>query len=65
MKTIKYRGAEIHVGCEGTVIRGTCLKCGERKPKRKFFGEGPLIEKKPSFDETAYRKRIREGRDLR
>lgn len=65
MRTVKYKGAIIHVGCEGTVIRGTCLKCGEKKPRRKFFGEGPLIEKKTGFDAKAYRERIRRMDDLR
>lgn len=64
MKTVKYKGSEIHVGCEGTVVKGVCLRCGERKPKRKWFGEGPWIEKKSDFDAEVYKKRIRDMEDL-
>lgn len=65
MKTVKYKGVEIHVGCEGTIVRGVCVRCGQCKTKRKFFGEGPWLQKEPTFDEGEYKQRIRERRDLR
>jgi hypothetical protein len=65
MKTVKYKGTEIHVGCEGTVIKGICVRCGERKPKRKLFGEGTWIERKPPFDAEGYKRRIRNMEDLK
>ena len=67
MKTIKYKGAEIHVGCEGAIVKGVCLKCGERKPSRmeRFFGKEPLIVPKAKFDEKEYKRRIREMDDIK
>lgn len=67
MRTVKYKGVEVHVGCEGSVVRGTCLKCGERKPSRieRLFGKDPIAQLKPKFDEKEYRRRIREMDDLR
>lgn len=65
MKTVKYKGSEVHVGCEGTVVKGVCLKCGERKPKKKLFGEGPWIERKPNFDAEEYKRRIKEMDDIK
>lgn len=65
MNTIKYKGVEIHVGCEGTIIKGVCLRCGEVKPKHGFFGPEPLVAPKPKFDKAAYKKRIRNLEDLK
>jgi len=67
LKTVKYKGSEVHVGCEGVVVRGVCLKCGERKPSRmkRIFGEDPAIVPNAKFDEKKYRRRIREMNDLK
>lgn len=67
MQTVKYKGTRIHIGCEGAVVKGVCLKCGEREPKlsERILGKGSLIEKKPKLDEEAYKKRIRNMEDLR
>lgn len=69
MDIIKHKGEKIHVSCGGTVVRGTCLKCGEKDKGliKKIFGEGPLVIKEKDKEETNredHRKRIREGRDI-
>lgn len=69
MDTVRYKGEKIHVGCGGAVVRGTCLKCGERDKSflKKILGEGPLIIKNKDVEETvrkAHRERIREGKDI-
>lgn len=67
MQTVRYKGVEIHIGCEGTIVRGVCVKCGQRKPSltERIFGKEPLIQSKPKFDEKAYKERIRRLDDLK
>lgn len=70
METIKNKGVRYHVGCGGEVVRGRCIKCGEKQKRnitKKIFGEGPLIIKDKDTKEMerlAHRERIREGRDI-
>jgi hypothetical protein len=66
VKTIRYKGTEIHVGCEGTVVKGVCLRCGERKKSRlqKWMGDEPTITTKPKFDPEAHKRRIRNMEDI-
>ena len=70
METIKNKGQRFHVGCGGEVIRGVCLKCGEKQERnlaKRIFGEGSLIIKDKDVEETkrkAHRQRIREGKDI-
>jgi len=70
MDVIKHKGAKIHVGCGGEVVRGVCLKCGERQKGglfRKIFGEGPIILEQKDIKEVErleHRKRIRERKDI-
>jgi len=71
MDTVKYKGSEIHVRCGGTVIKGICVLCGERKPEKdlmtKIFGDGSLImeNKVKEFNREEHRRRIRSKRDIR
>ena len=71
MEVIKHKGIRIHIGCGGEVVKGLCIKCGERQEKKglggKVFGEGPLIIRDKDVeaaDRKAHRDRIREGRDI-
>lgn len=64
MNTITQDGKTWHVGCGGEVIKGICIRCGEKKRKRSLLGSGPLIIEEPKFDPKEYRKRIRESRDI-
>lgn len=71
MDIVKHKGVRIHVGCGGEVVKGRCIKCGEREEKRslekRIFGEGPLIIRNKDVEEAnrqGHRKRIREGRDI-
>jgi hypothetical protein len=66
LQTIKNKDEEYHIGCEGRVIRGICIKCGAKKGglreriKRKIIPEGPwFIEDKKKLDEKAYKESIR------
>ena len=71
METIRHKGEKYHVGCGGEVIRGVCLRCGEREEKKsllkKIFGDSPVIIRGKDLKEierTEHRKRIRKGRDI-
>ena len=75
LEIIRHKRMRYHVGCGGEVIRGVCLRCGEREEKggplkrvlKKVFGEDPIIVKKKDLKEierTEHRKRIREGKDI-
>jgi len=69
MEVIKYKGEKIHVGCGGIVVKGKCLKCGEKQKGllKRIFGDEPLIIKEKDKEERnreEHRKRIREGRDI-
>lgn len=70
METVKDKDKrEWHIKCSGEVIRGICIKCGERKKGliSKILGDRPIVIDKR--DEEAerrreHKKRIREGRDI-
>lgn len=49
------------------MVKGVCVSCGERMPSlsERMFGKGPLVERKPKFDEEAYKRRIRNLDDLK
>jgi len=70
METVKQDGVRYHVGCGGVVMKGVCVKCGEKNKRNilgKIFGEGPLIiqeKDKKEIDRKAHRHRIRKGRDI-
>ena len=69
MDTIRDKGKRYHIGCGGEVIKGLCIKCGEKDkgPLKGIFGEGPLVIKEKdaqAIDRQEHRKRIREGRDI-
>ena len=69
MDIMRHKGQRIHVGCGGEVVKGVCLKCGEKKKSlvSRFFGEGPIIistKDQEAASRRAHRKRIREGRDI-
>ena len=70
MDIIRHKGARIHVGCGGEVVRGRCLKCGEKDKRnilKKVFVTGPLVIKEADIKETerkAHRERIRKGKDI-
>ena len=69
MDIIKDEGKKYHVGCGGIVIRGRCIKCGEKDKGllKRIFGKGPLVIKEKdaqAIDRQEHRKRIREGRDI-
>ena len=62
-------GRKWHVGCGGEVIRGVCVKCGQKKPGlvKRILGEGPFIIKEKDDVEArreAHRERIRKGKDI-
>lgn len=54
----------IHRGCGGEVKNRKCLKCGKIWSRVKYYLASDIEEKQVSFDEGAYRKRIRNGRDI-
>lgn len=56
---------KIHKGCGGEVKDRKCLKCGKVWSKFEYFLTSEVEEKREKFDEEAYKKRIREGRDLK
>ena len=70
MNVIRHKGIKIHVGCSGEVVRGVCLKCGEkqeRNPLKRLFGGDPFIVKEKdtqAADRKVHKTRIREGRDI-
>ena len=70
MDIIKHEGVRYHVGCGGIVIKGICIKCGEKYKRnilKKILGEGPLIIKEEDvkeIDRKAHRKRLRDRKDI-
>ena len=69
MNTIRDKGKRYHISCGGEVIKGLCIKCGEKDKGllRKILGEGPLIIREKDVEETerkAHRDRIRQGKDI-
>lgn len=70
MKTVKDKDRrEWHIGCGGEVIRGVCIRCGEKKKGlfSKLLGNDPLIidQRKEEEDKRLeHKRRIREGRDI-
>ena len=70
METVKDKeGRRWHVGCGGEVIKGICIKCGEKKKGliSRLFGDEPLVIRQEDIDRKKrmeHRKRIREGRDI-
>jgi hypothetical protein len=69
MDTVKdSEKKEWHVGCGGTVIRGVCVKCGEKKKglMSRVFGDDPIImrENTEKKKREEHKRRIREGRDI-
>lgn len=70
MDTVKHEGTTYHVGCGGVVLKGVCVKCGEKRKRdilKKVFGEGPLIiegKDQKDIERIAHRKRLQERRDI-
>lgn len=70
MDIVKHEGVRYHVGCGGIVIKGICIKCGEKykgNVLKKIFGNGPLVIKEQDekeIDRKAHRQRLRERRDI-
>jgi len=71
VETTRYKGEKIHIGCGGVVLRGRCIKCGEKQERKglgeRIFGKGPLvISEKDEETKTRqeHRDRIKEGRDI-
>ncbi len=72
METIKHKGIRIHIGCGGEVVKGRCLKCGNKQERKsleeKVFGKGPLIISTKEAQEDirqAHRRRIQDREDIR
>jgi len=67
---VKQDGVSYHVGCGGTIIRGVCIKCGEKYKRniiKKVFGEGPLViseEDEKEIDRKAHRRRLEQRKDI-
>lgn len=70
MNVIRHKGTKVHVGCGGEVVRGVCLKCGEKQEGgllKRLFGEGPLAVKEKdtqALERKVHRTRIRKGKDI-
>ena len=70
MDTVKHEGTRYHVGCGGIVIKGICVKCGEKHKRdilKKVFGEGPLVYREKDLkdiERKEHRNRIRKGKDI-
>lgn len=70
METVKDKDKkEWHIKCGGEVIRGVCIKCGQKKKglMSRIFGEGPLVIREKDVKEDQrkeHKRRIREGRDI-
>ena len=70
MDTVKQDGVVYHVGCGGVVIKGVCVKCGEKRKRdivKKIFGDGPLIikeEDEKEIDRKAHRRRLEQRKDI-
>jgi len=69
MDTIKNEGKTWHIGCGGEVVRGICIKCGQKKKSfmSRIIGEGPLIIRDKDESEKRrrdHRDRIRSRRDI-
>lgn len=58
---VKVKGSKLHVGCEGAIIKGRCLRCGRRtKPlHEKVLGSGPLVTETHPETSSEYKKRLR------
>lgn len=54
----------IHKGCGGAVKNGKCTRCNKKWGKLAGWLSGDIEEKEVTFNERAYKKRIRDGRDL-
>ncbi len=59
MKTV-----DVHRGCGGRIANRKCQRCGKTWSKLKYPFSRDVETKELKFDEKAYRKRIREGRDI-
>jgi len=70
MDIVKHEGVTYHVGCGGIVIKGVCVKCGEKYKRniiKKIFGSSPLLIKEgdeKEIDRAAHRKRLRDRKDI-
>ena len=70
MDTVKEDGVTYHIGCGGIVIKGICVKCGEKRKRdigKKIFGEGPLIireKDQKEIERAEHKKRLQERRDI-
>ena len=54
----------IHKGCGGTIKKRKCTKCGKTWGRIGYVLTGNIESKKVRFDEEAYRRRIKEGKDI-
>lgn len=70
MDIVKQDGVRYHVGCGGVVIKGVCVKCGEKSKGdllKRVFGEGPLVikeEDSKEIDRQAHRRRLEKRKDI-
>lgn len=53
-----------HKGCGGEVKDRKCQKCGKTWSRIRYSLTSEIEEKQVRFDEKAYRKRIRDGKDI-
>ena len=54
----------IHKGCGGTIKKRKCAKCGKTWGIVGSILTGSIESKEVKFDEEAYRRRIKEGKDI-
>jgi hypothetical protein len=59
MKTV-----DVHRHCGGRIVNRKCQKCGKTWSRLKYPFAQDVETKQLKFDEKAYRRRIREGRDI-
>jgi len=69
MDTIRHEGKTYHIGCGGEVVRGICIKCGQKKKslRSRIFGDGPFIIREKDESEKRrreHRDRIRSRKDI-
>jgi len=55
---------DIHEKCGGQILNRVCQKCGKKWGKVAYMLAQDVRSEPVKFDEKAYRKRIREGRDI-
>jgi len=56
---------KVHKGCGGEIKNRKCAKCGKTWSRLGYLLTGEVAKKGAGFDEREYKKRIREGRDIK